>query len=161
MGWCSISSLKFLINKFLGIRSMKTWWQLYKELELIPDAVPEPQTNFLFLTAPLKRLWRSLLNSLSKKPVDENPIELLERCLMLEMAEPRPAGISEPWHQLRSFLNGVWFEDTSPGWQEPKIWQSLGRDGNLWWHVYDPQTGRTADLESEEEVRIWLEGRLH
>jgi hypothetical protein len=139
---------------------MKTWWQRYKELELIPDAVPEPQANALSMAAPLQRFWRSLLGSPTQKPVDEDRIASLERCLALDMAKHRPAGIRGTWHQLRSFLGQLWLEGNSTALKEPEIWQTLGRDGTLWWHVYDPMTGRTADLESEEEVRIWLEERL-
>lgn len=45
--------------------------------------------------------------------------------------------------------------------QEPQIWQSYDRQGNLWWHGYDPMTGRSICRDSEAEMRIWLEERYH
>jgi hypothetical protein len=42
---------------------------------------------------------------------------------------------------------------------EPNIWQSMDRHGNLWWHAYDPATGQTSYLSSEEEVLMWLDQR--
>ncbi len=43
--------------------------------------------------------------------------------------------------------------------KEPDIWQTLDRHGNLWWHAYDPATGKTSYLSSEEEVLMWLDQR--
>lgn len=45
--------------------------------------------------------------------------------------------------------------------QEPQIWQSYDHQGNLWWHGYDPMTGRSICRDSEAEMRIWLEERYH
>ncbi len=40
---------------------------------------------------------------------------------------------------------------------ELEIREIYDRSGNLWWYVYDPVTGRFAWLDSEDEVRIWIE----
>jgi hypothetical protein len=40
---------------------------------------------------------------------------------------------------------------------ELEIQTTYDRCGNLWWYVYDPETGRSAWLDSEDEVRIWIE----
>ena len=45
--------------------------------------------------------------------------------------------------------------------QEPKIWQSCDRSGKLWWHGYDPVTGRSICRDSEAEMRIWIEERYY
>lgn len=45
--------------------------------------------------------------------------------------------------------------------QEPQIWQSYDRHGNLWWYGYDPMTGNSICRDSETEMRIWLEERYH
>jgi hypothetical protein len=144
---------------------MKPWWQLYKELELIPDAVQEPQADSPSVAATVRRFWRSLLTFLTQEPIDdsidEHRIEMLERCFALDMTKPQPAGIKGIWQKLQSFLDGLWLENESGILREPEIWQSLGRDGHLWWHVYDPVTGRIVDMGTEEEVRIWLEERLY
>ncbi|MGI0484664.1 hypothetical protein ACN4EK_04445 [Pantanalinema rosaneae CENA516] len=42
---------------------------------------------------------------------------------------------------------------------ELQIIQTPDRTGQLWWYIYDPSTGQTAWLESEDEVRIWIEKR--
>jgi hypothetical protein len=47
------------------------------------------------------------------------------------------------------------------GSSEPKIWQTQRRDQTLIWHVYDPQTQRSEEFFSEEELRIWLEQRYY
>ncbi|MEA5499529.1 hypothetical protein [Limnoraphis robusta] len=47
------------------------------------------------------------------------------------------------------------------GSSEPKIWQTQRRDQTLIWHVYDPQTQRSKEFFSEEELRIWLEQRYY
>jgi len=44
---------------------------------------------------------------------------------------------------------------------EPIIRQKKSRFSNNYWYVYDPRTGRSAHLASEEEVRIWLEERYY
>ncbi|MBC7972550.1 MAG: hypothetical protein H7Z11_20890 [Verrucomicrobia bacterium] len=44
---------------------------------------------------------------------------------------------------------------------EPEIRQTLDQTGQTWWNVYDPRTGQTVFLESEAEVRVWLEARLY
>jgi hypothetical protein len=40
---------------------------------------------------------------------------------------------------------------------EPEISRKYDRNGNLWWYVRDPATGETAWLDTEDEVRIWLD----
>jgi len=47
------------------------------------------------------------------------------------------------------------------GGNEIEIWQSRDRHGNLLWNVRDRLSGRSAQLDSEREVRIWLEERYH
>ncbi|HEY9700568.1 MAG TPA: hypothetical protein V6D10_25155 [Trichocoleus sp.] len=39
--------------------------------------------------------------------------------------------------------------------------QKINRDGSTYWRVYDPASGRSASLASEQEVRIWLEQRYN
>ncbi len=56
---------------------------------------------------------------------------------------------------LDRFCN--WFLDWSYPRIEPEIRHKRDRFGNEWWYVYDPATGETAHLGSEDEVRIWLD----
>ena len=43
--------------------------------------------------------------------------------------------------------------------KEPKIWRKRDRAGNWYFQVFDPITGASSILESEQEVRVWLEKR--
>ncbi|WP_088889096.1 hypothetical protein [Leptolyngbya ohadii] len=63
---------------------------------------------------------------------------------------------------LRRLLNHLWqdFLNWAAARPEPKISQTFDRRGQrAGWQVFDPQTGRTAFLGSELEVRQWLEER--
>ncbi|AFZ61215.1 hypothetical protein H6G54_29250 [Anabaena cylindrica FACHB-243] len=40
---------------------------------------------------------------------------------------------------------------------EPEVWERRDRHGNIWWSAYDPATGQSAYLASEQEVMIWIE----
>lgn len=42
---------------------------------------------------------------------------------------------------------------------EPQVWKKCDRQGNIVYQVYDPYTRTSANLESEQAVRIWLESR--
>ncbi|MBW4455523.1 MAG: hypothetical protein KME55_23980 [Nostoc indistinguendum CM1-VF10] len=57
--------------------------------------------------------------------------------------------------QLRRFGQWIWNVLTTES--ELKIWQRKDHAGNVWYEVYNPKTGRTACLASEEEVRMWIE----
>ena len=43
---------------------------------------------------------------------------------------------------------------------DPKIWQTIDRLGNTWWHVYHPVTGCSATRESETEILEWIDRRV-
>ncbi|HEY9728441.1 MAG TPA: hypothetical protein V6D50_18490 [Chroococcales cyanobacterium] len=62
---------------------------------------------------------------------------------------------------LSSVLNQFWqhlVKSIVQG-QEPRIWQHTDRTGKIWWHGYDPHTERSICVDSEAEMRIWLEER--
>lgn len=96
---------------------MKTKWKLYKELELIPDAMWE---DVLREAKPhrsnshswLNKLWTSIVNALTKE-------------------------------------------------SEPYIRERHDRDGNIWWEVCDPATGKSFCASSKAEVLAWLERRYY
>ena len=56
-------------------------------------------------------------------------------------------------------LDGIWqwLQEVFVGGSELRIWQAYDRNGNNWWHAYDPLTGRHASVESEAEMRAWIE----
>lgn len=43
---------------------------------------------------------------------------------------------------------------------EPKVEQTIDRDGNVSWRVHDPLERQTLWFHSEAEVRIWLDRRF-
>lgn len=45
------------------------------------------------------------------------------------------------------------------GSSEPRIMQKNDAEGNMFWMVYDPIDGRSAQLYSALEVRQWLDQR--
>ncbi|PSB30028.1 hypothetical protein [Stenomitos frigidus] len=63
------------------------------------------------------------------------------------------------WTLLGLWLRKMWqgLLDGVARQSEPKVWQSVDRSGNLRWNVYHPGTRESAVLDSEQEVRIWLE----
>lgn len=139
---------------------MKTQWQRYKELELLPDVVAEPQTIHSPLIASLDRSWRSLLNQRARNLNHEYQVEYLERRLTL--ISVRSTIAANIWRKCWSILN----QPLSFGFQltthpEPEIRRTLDQTGQAWWQVYDPSTGHTAYLESEADVQIWLEEHLY
>jgi hypothetical protein len=138
---------------------MKTQWQDYRSLELIPDSVPEPAEIKPTLKTQLKEAWRKLLAPFDGT-LDEEPYEYLERCLELDCSKLYGNQQSGFWQNLQTWFGHSLFDCRISQSPEPEVWQTTDRSGNLWWHVYDPLTGQTADLESEEAVQIWLDDRL-
>ena len=139
---------------------MKTQWQQYKELELLPDNVAAPQTIHSPLLAAFDRYWRSQLDQGARKLDYEYQVEYLERRLTIVCG--RPTTTANPWRKCWSLLNTPLrfnpYRSTQP---EPEIRRTLDKLGQAWWHVYDPCTGRTAYLESEADVQVWLEEGLY
>lgn len=59
-----------------------THWNVYRQLELIPDTVPDPQADAGFNFG-LDRIWGKLLSLLADELVEEQQVEYLERCFAL------------------------------------------------------------------------------
>ena len=138
---------------------MKTQWQRYKELELLPNRAAEAQAIHSPLVAYLDQRWRSLLDHRAAQLDHEYQVEYLERRLRIACPQisEKPSLWRTLWHLLNQPINfGYSFSQS-----EPEIQQTLDRTGQTWWKVYDPLTGQTAYLESEAEVHVWLEERLY
>lgn len=60
---------------------------------------------------------------------------------------------------LRQWLRTVWklLITSLTRRPEPQVWKSCNQDGDIYWRIYDPMTGRMAYLGSEEEVLAWIE----
>lgn len=136
---------------------MKTQWQIYKELELLPDSLSAPSERKFTGVTPLGKVWQRLIDAFAKKLSDQQQVEHLERSFA------RDCSFSPiiTWQIIWTFLNQPLFVPSLSASSEPQIWTTLEGDGNIWWHVYDPMTGQKNVLGSEQEVLIWLEEHLN
>ncbi len=143
---------------------MKTQWQIYQELELLPTTLQAPQAVMSPVAAYLGNRWRSLLDRQTSKLDYEQQVDYLERRLALNGYETtgKASAFRQLWKLLNQPLNlGRGFGQSVASHPEPEIRQTLDTTGHRWWQVYDPLTGQTTYLESEAEVQIWLEERLY
>jgi hypothetical protein len=139
---------------------MKTQWQDYRELELIPDSVPPPDIPQAPIVRWLYDNCQALYNNLTCSLSADQPVDYLEQCFQLDCDRS---------NQFPSFGELIWRFFTYPlgskrstaSHKEPKIRQIQDREGQTWWQAYDPITGQTTYLSSEHEVQIWLEERLY
>ena len=60
----------------------------------------------------------------------------------------------------QGFVKGFILDRFSEKSSEPKIWQKRNRFGETFFQVYDPATDRYIYLNSEKEVRVWLDDRF-
>lgn len=139
---------------------MKTQWQTYKELELIPNSIQAPRTTERGYLDWLEHPWRSLLSYLIDHFAIEKQVEHLEQCFDLDYSDATayPDFWQRLWNVLNQPLGGGRSLDTHP---EPEVKQISDQDGHTWWQAFDPLTGQTTYLDSEEDVLIWLEERLY
>lgn len=78
--------------------------------------------------------------------------------------EPKRAAYPVQPYPKKSWLQALWqiFDVALFRNLESRVWQSIDRQtGQVCWHLYDPDTGRTSQLNSEAEVRQWLEKVFH
>ncbi len=62
------------------------------------------------------------------------------------------SGIKHSWQAIANFWIGS---------DEVQVWQSRDRSGHVLWHAYDPKTGTSAAIFSEDELRTWIEERYY
>jgi hypothetical protein len=89
-------------------------------------------------------------NSLLFKP--ENASSEIVSTKTLRCNSVRSIGFRVFWENLLTCLSGR---------KEPKIWRKRDRVGNWYFQVFDPSTRISSVLESEQEVRVWLEKRYY
>lgn len=134
---------------------MKTQWQTYQELELLPLWVAEPPKHDWKLVRPAAQLWHASIHRSTERQIPAQQVEHLEHCLALKLVPPttRENWWAKSWSLLTQTLTS-WGEFTG---SDPYIWHSSDQTGQTWWHTYHPQTGRRIDFESEDEVCVWIE----
>jgi hypothetical protein len=115
--------------------SMKSRWKLYRELELIPESIPQPKSHFLsrFIRPIRRSLARSFVQDLSHK----HRVLLFERCLGLEKSgksskkQVKPLQTSESINVVKRSRLRV-----AAHANELKSQQRLNR-GVFWWGWYN------------------------
>lgn len=83
---------------------LKTQWQIYKELERIPDSISAPKTNKLASIPPLRAAWRLLIDALAQELIYEQQVEYLERCWTIGQSE-LDNDTNNTWHKLWTLMS--------------------------------------------------------
>lgn len=84
---------------------MKTAWQTYQALELLPNSAPEPKNNPLVNTLLLSHFWRSLMNALTQEHVYEQRRDYFERCWAIDYADPYTTKHTDQLKKLLTLLD--------------------------------------------------------
>ncbi|MBD1863866.1 MULTISPECIES: hypothetical protein [Trichocoleus] len=56
--------------------------------------------------------------------------------------------LSNLWQSLRRVI---------ARYTEIRVWQKSDRQGNLYWHGYNPNNGDYVSFGTEAEIRMWIE----
>lgn len=75
-------------------------WDVYRQMELIPESVPQAVERPNGLVSGLNLLWRPLLGLLIDELVEEQRVEYLDRCWSLNEFGK---GEKSPSHPLQRF----------------------------------------------------------
>ncbi len=115
---------------------MKQQWQRYKEMELISDDLLQSQTALV----PVLNQPRSNQNAAADSS---------NRLTQSNLPTKHISWLRAIWNAIDiALLRNL----------EPRIWQTTDpQSGKLRWHLYNPSTGKTDHLNSDAEVRDWLE----
>ena len=89
-------------------------------------------------------------NSLLFKP--DNASSEIVSAKTLRRDPDRSMGFRALWEGLLTLLSGR---------KEPKIWRKRDRAGNWYFRAFDPITGASSVMDSEQELRVWLEKRYY
>jgi hypothetical protein len=60
-------------------------------------------------------------------------------------------------HEFQPFSAIAWLIQRLQQRAEPRVSEQLDRAGNLYYQVYNPQTGKSAAFGSPAEIRWWIE----
>lgn len=140
---------------------MKTQWQIYKELEQIPNGTFPPSANKLMIAFYQSKFWQNLVTQHYQDLSYPEKVEFLQHCLQLNNLDAnvdknKKFGL---WQIIWAILNQPIHLPKPFSSQEPYVWTSCNHFGQLIWHIFDPKTGNTLELDSEEQVLVWLEKR--
>jgi hypothetical protein len=64
---------------------------------------------------------------------------------------------------LFTILKAIWQRliRTITNSKELQVWKTTDRHGHTYWHAYDPTTERSISVDSEAEMRSWIEQRYY
>lgn len=114
---------------------MKTQWQIYQELELIPDAVPKPKASWAaHLSKPLRQFFS---NSFVRELADRHRIFLFNRCLQireLQTIDASSAGVPQDFISLYGPEQSCAEEAVQPFEFSHRTSQSRS---NFFWWIWD------------------------
>lgn len=138
---------------------MKTQWEIYQKLELIPETVLSPLDERGISGFYKSKIWRSLVIFCVNHLSEQQTFNHIEGCFEIDSSAPNS---TKRFH----FFKTIWIILNQPiqlsdfsNKSEPYIWKSSNVSGFTQWHIYDPKSGLTHDLDSEEDVLIWLKKR--
>lgn len=138
---------------------MKTQWQIYQELEQIPNGTVPPSTNKLMAAFYQSQFWQNLVNRRYQDLSDSEKIKHIQHCFNLNTTDLDKIEKFTLWQVIWDILNQPIHFPKLFSSHEPYVWTSSNHFGQLIWHIFDPKTGNTLELDSEEQVLVWLEKR--
>jgi hypothetical protein len=87
--------------KFLGRKSTdSSQWEFYKQLEMIPECIPNPLDKANYVGSVLNVCWRPLLGLLIDELIAEQRVDYLERCWLLNEFEVGKKSQSNSLHRF-------------------------------------------------------------
>lgn len=66
-------------------------WEAYKQLELVPDSIDNPDRHRGGFKFGIDRVWRTLLGLLIDELVSEQQVEYLDRCWNVDAKDRSPS----------------------------------------------------------------------
>lgn len=83
----------------------------------------------------------------------------IHHILQFDTQFPNPANLFHPRDAFQTV--GTWLSQHLCNADEPRVWKTGDRTGQVLWHAYDPLTNKYAAFDSENEIRVWLEERYN
>jgi hypothetical protein len=103
------------------------------------------------------RHWGNMMASLQRRLAaaqaqqDSNLVTLLEQEYQ-QLTTVQTPTVRRPW---QAFKNAM--KHAIANWSQLRVKQVVDPDGQVWWWGYNPKTGQTRYVESEAELRAWIE----
>lgn len=139
---------------------MELHWRIYQTLELIPNTVQEPSKGNSAFATWMSQSLQLLVDRFTDGLALKQQIDYLERCWSKSEFEADKPASADVLRVIWSVLIQSLYANYHARYSEPRIHRVTGSEGNFW-YAYDPLTGQTTYLESEQDIDRWLEERFH